>query len=50
MKKVPFLLVCGKREAEAGQVAVRERGGADRGAMPIEDVLKEMLMNIERRS
>ncbi len=39
-KKVPFALVIGKREAEAGQVAVREHGVGDKGAMGVEAVLE----------
>ena len=33
--KIPYLLVIGDREAEAGTVAVRVRGGEDLGAMPL---------------
>ena len=35
LQKVPFMLVVGKREAEAGAVAVRLRTGEDLGAMPV---------------
>ncbi|MBS1537314.1 MAG: threonine--tRNA ligase [Bacteroidetes bacterium] len=38
-KKIPFALVIGKREAENGQVSLREHGVGDKGAMSIEDVL-----------
>ena len=34
--KVPYLLVVGDREREAGAVAVRARAGEDLGSMPIE--------------
>jgi threonyl-tRNA synthetase len=34
--KVPYLLVVGDREREAGAVAVRTRAGEDLGSMPIE--------------
>ncbi|MGH9945354.1 MAG: threonine--tRNA ligase, partial [Pyrinomonadaceae bacterium] len=37
MQKVPFMLVCGDREAESNQVAVRERAKGDIGVMSIED-------------
>jgi threonyl-tRNA synthetase len=37
MQKVPFMLVCGDREAESGQVAVRERTKGDIGVMSVED-------------
>lgn len=33
MEKVPYMLVLGDKEAEAGQVAVRARSGEDLGAM-----------------
>jgi threonyl-tRNA synthetase len=33
MRKVPYLLVVGDREAEAGEVAVRRHGEGDRGAV-----------------
>ena len=35
MQKIPYMLVVGDREAEAGAVAVRHRDGEDRGAMPL---------------
>jgi threonyl-tRNA synthetase len=37
VRKIPFMLVCGDREAESNQVAVRERSKGDIGAMPVED-------------
>jgi threonyl-tRNA synthetase len=37
LQKVPFMLVLGDREAEQGQVAVRERTKGDIGAMSIDD-------------
>jgi len=36
LRKVPFMLVVGDREAEAGQVSVREHHGGDEGAMDVE--------------
>jgi threonyl-tRNA synthetase len=40
MEKVPYILVAGDKEVEQNRVAVRERGGKDLGAMPLEDFLK----------
>ncbi|MHB8845871.1 MAG: threonine--tRNA ligase [Nitrospirota bacterium] len=40
MEKVPYILVAGDKEVEQNMVAVRERGGKDLGAMPLEDFLK----------
>ncbi|MDR3207752.1 MAG: threonine--tRNA ligase [Oscillospiraceae bacterium] len=36
-QKIPYMLVLGDREAEAGQVAARGRKVGDLGAMPLED-------------
>jgi threonyl-tRNA synthetase len=35
LKKIPFMLVLGEREAEAGLVAVRDRVKGDTGAVPV---------------
>jgi threonyl-tRNA synthetase len=39
LAKVPYMLVIGPREIEAGQVAVRSRAAGDRGAMTIESLV-----------
>ena len=36
LQKVPFMLVVGDKEAKAGAVSVRRRGGEDLKAMPLE--------------
>jgi threonyl-tRNA synthetase len=36
LQKVPYMLVIGKREAEADAVAVRLRSGEDLGAMELD--------------
>jgi threonyl-tRNA synthetase len=36
LERVPYMLVVGAREAESGQVAVRERSGKDLGPMAVE--------------
>ena len=38
IKRIPYLLVIGDREMEAGTVAVRTRSGRDLGSMPIEQL------------
>ncbi len=40
MMKVPYMLVVGDREMEAGAVAVRQRDGEDLGAMPVADFVE----------
>ena len=42
IKRVPYLLVIGDRELEAGTVAVRTRGGEDLGSMPIEQLAEAL--------
>jgi len=42
MQKVPYMLVVGDREQEAGAVAVRQRDGEDLGAMPLDDFLTRL--------
>lgn len=37
---IPYMIVCGAREAQEGKVAVRTRKGADLGSMSIEDLIK----------
>ncbi len=40
--KVPYAVVVGDREVEAGVVSVRERGRRERGALPLETLLDEL--------
>ena len=39
LQKVPYMLVAGDREAEAGTVAVRVRTGEDLGALPLAEFI-----------
>ena len=48
LQKVPYMLVVGDREAEAGAVAVRTRDAGDLGAMPLPDFVE--LLGKERES
>jgi threonyl-tRNA synthetase len=47
MQKIPYMLVVGDRESEAGKVAVRLRSEEDLGAMSVEDFLKRAQQDIE---
>ncbi len=40
MQKIPYLLVVGGKEVEAGAVAVRARGNKDLGSMPVEKFIE----------
>ena len=50
VQKVPYMLVVGDREAEAGAAAVRLRSGEDLGAQPVADVVARILEESARRS
>ena len=47
LQKIPFMLVCGDREMEEGQVAVRERSRGDIGAMSLEE-FRELAVRLVR--
>ena len=44
VEKIPYMLVVGGREAEAGAVSVRNREKGDQGTMPLDDFLKQISM------
>jgi threonyl-tRNA synthetase len=50
LERVPFMLVVGGREAAAGQVALRERTGEDRGAMSLDAFLSLAKERIAKRT
>ena len=49
MEKVPYMLVLGDKELEAGAVAVRSRREGDLGAMPLEDFVARIAEEIRKR-
>ena len=42
LKKVPYMLVVGDREAEAKAEADRGRGGGDLGATPVTEIVAKL--------
>ena len=40
MQKIPYMVIIGEKEAEAGTVSVRSRHDGDLGSMPIDDFIK----------
>ena len=50
MQKLPYMLVVGDKEAEAGTVSVRTRGGVDLGAMPVDDFIAKIKEEIKTRA
>ena len=49
LRKVPYMLVCGGREAEQGTVSLRHRSGDDLGAVPVDRVLADLTREIAAR-
>ena len=50
MHKLPYMLVVGDREAEAGAVAVRTRSGEDLGAMPLDDFIARITEEVKSKA
>jgi threonyl-tRNA synthetase len=49
MQKIPYMLVVGPKEAEAGTVSVRHRTKGDQGPRPIADVVASLQQEIANR-
>ena len=49
-KKVPYMLIIGDKEAEAGSVSVRTRAGGDMGAVALDEFRDQLLEEIRTRS
>ena len=49
LQKVPYMLVVGDREAEAGAAAVRLRSGEDLRALPLADIIARIQQDIRDR-
>jgi threonyl-tRNA synthetase len=49
MQKVPYLLVVGQQEADAGKVAVRTQKGVDQGQMSLEEFVQRCLQEVATR-
>ena len=49
LKRVPFMLVCGDKEVEAGKMAVRTRKGADLGTYPVEELVALLTQEVQTR-
>ena len=50
LQKIPYMLVVGDKEAEAGTVSVRTRAGVDLGAMPLDEFMDKIGEQISSRS
>ncbi len=50
LRKVPYMLVVGEREAQNGTASLRRRTGEDLGAVPVDRVVSELVAEIGSRS
>jgi threonyl-tRNA synthetase len=50
LQKVPYILVIGDKEKASGAVAVRARGNADLGVMPLEAFLQKIQQDINAKA
>jgi threonyl-tRNA synthetase len=49
LQKIPYMLVVGAKEAEAGTVSVRHRSKGDQGAKPLAEVVAALKKEVESR-
>ena len=49
MKKIPYLLIVGEREAENGSVSVRKQGEGDQGTMELDQFKEHILKEINNQ-
>ena len=50
LQKVPYILVVGDKEAEAGAAAVRLRTGENLGAQPVADIINRLKGDVASRT
>ena len=50
LQKIPYMLVVGDREVEAGAAAVRPRSGDDLGALPVDEIVARIAREVETKA
>jgi len=50
MQKIPYMLVIGGKEAEAGTVAVRHRTKGDQGPRPVAQFIADLRAEVDSKS
>jgi threonyl-tRNA synthetase len=50
LQKIPYMLVIGGKEAEAGTVAVRHRTKGDQGPRPLDQFLADLKKEVDSRA
>jgi len=47
LKRIPYMLIVGEKEAETGEVSVRRQGEGDKGSMPVDEFAKIINKEVE---
>jgi threonyl-tRNA synthetase len=50
MQKIPYMLIIGGKEAEAGTVSVRQRTKGDLGARSLEQFIRDLREEVDSRA
>ena len=50
MQKIPYMLILGGKEAEAGTVSVRHRAKGDLGPRPLDEFLSDLREEADSRA
>ena len=50
LAKIPYMLVAGDKEAEAGTLSVRKRGGVDLGTQSVDEFLAFVLKEVAEKT
>src|SRR5579872_2337595 len=50
LRKIPYMLVAGDREEEAGEISLREHGRGDTGSVPVEDFIARLQDQVQTRT
>jgi threonyl-tRNA synthetase len=50
IKKIPYMIIAGDKEAESGSVSVRSRGGGDLGSMSLDELIGKITAERAARS
>jgi threonyl-tRNA synthetase len=50
LKRIPYLLVVGEKEADSHTVAVRRQGEGDKGVMPLADFASFLLNEVQQQT
>ena len=50
LELIPYMAVVGPKEAEVGAIALRDRIDGDLGAMPFEQAMEKLLLEVRQRT